>query len=63
MEIHNKYTLTQHICLNQGVPDHYTSIVPRTGDLFYIGLPQTLSILDFSNTNIKGENNLNAIYK
>ena len=34
MELHNKYTLTQHICLNQGVPDHYTSIIPRMGDLF-----------------------------
>ena len=38
MELHNKYTLTQHICLNQGVPDHYTSIIPRMGDLYIIDL-------------------------
>ena len=34
MEIHNKYTLTQHICLNQGILDHYTTIILHMGDLF-----------------------------
>ena len=38
MELHNKYTLMQHICLNQGVPDQYMSIIPRMGDLFWYGL-------------------------
>ena len=33
MTLHNKYTLRQHICLNQGVSDHYMSIIPHMGDL------------------------------
>ena len=43
MEIHNKYTLTQHIRLDQGVPDNYMSIILHMGDfllLRIIGLGQ-----------------------
>ena len=45
MELHNKYTLTQHICLNQVVPYHYTSIISRIGDLLVSRMSPCLKML------------------
>ena len=46
MELHNKYTLTQQISLNQGVSDPYTSIIPHMGDLLILILVRTMGSTD-----------------